>query len=306
MKIVFFGTPEFAVPFLKTLFNDKEIEILAVVTQNDKKSGRKQTVTPPPVKIKSLELYLPVFQPETLKNNTLFYELLKNLKPDFFVVIAYGKIFPKEYLDIPKYGAINVHASLLPKYRGASPIQSALLHGDKETGLSFIKIDEKLDCGDIFLLKKEIIEESDNYLTLSQKLSNVGSFILPTILKDIKNKVLTPIPQDESKASFCEKITKKNALIDAQNETAENILNKFKAYYLWPGIFMNFNNKRLRLIDLEMNKNNIQADIKPGELKAVKKNLYLGTKDGLLLINELQPEGKNVLKAVEFINGFLQ
>jgi len=304
MKIIFFGTPEFAIPFLKTLFNDKEIEILAVTSQPDKKSGRKQIVTPPPIKIKALELFLPVFQPEMLKNNKLFFDLVKNLKPDFFVVIAYGKIIPKEYLDIPKYGAVNVHASLLPRYRGASPIQSALLHGDKETGLSFIKINEQLDCGDILLLKKEEIWDTDNYVTLSQRLSKTGSFILPSVLKDIKNEVLTPIPQNETKATYCEKISKDNALIDAKNETAENIFNKFKAYYLWPGIFMLFNGKRLKLTDIEADK--IQADIKPGELKVHNKNLYLGTRNGLLLIKELQPEGKKALKAHEFINGFLR
>jgi len=304
MKIVFFGTPEFAVPFLDALFNDKEIDILAVVTQPDREAGRKKTLTPPPVKIKAQDLGLTVLQPLKLKNNDELINLLKGLKADFFVIIAYGKIFPNEILDIAKYGSVNVHGSLLPKYRGASPIQSALLNGDKETGLSIIKISEELDAGNIYLLKKETINEDDTYETLARRLSEIGAILLPSALKDIKNKVLTPIEQNESRATKCEKFTKSDALIDPKTEEAEKIYNKLKAFTPWPGIYMVFKGKRLKIVKAAPLKE--QSTVNAGEFKEINKELILGTKKGDLKITEIQPEGKKVMQPNEFINGFLR
>ncbi|MBN1494216.1 methionyl-tRNA formyltransferase [Candidatus Peregrinibacteria bacterium] len=304
MKTVFFGTPDFAVPFLKTLHGDKDIEILAVVCQPDKKIGRKQILTQSPVKTEAAKLNLTVLQPQKLKNNPDFFNLIKALKADFFVVVAYGKIIPTEYLDIPKYGAVNVHGSLLPRYRGASPIQTALLNGDKETGISFMKISKELDTGDVYLLKREAINKEDNFTTLSAKLAKTGAVMLPSVLKDIQNHVLEPIPQNDSKATYCKKISKKDSLLDAQNESSENILNKLRAYTPWPGIYINFNNKKIKIINAEIT--NDKVDVNPGNLKAVNKNLYLGTKNGALIIYTIQPEGKKVLAAQDFINGFLR
>jgi len=304
MKIVFFGTPEFAVPFLDCLYNDKEIEILAVVTQPDKETGRKRILTPPPVKVKAQELGLTILQPEKLKNNAEFIELLKGLKADFFVVIAYGKILPEEMINIAKYGSVNVHGSLLPKYRGASPIQSALLNGDKETGLSIINISEDLDAGDLYLLKKEVIKEDDTYESLSKRLSAIGAIIIPTALKDIKNGILTPIEQNHSKATKCTKFTKDDALINPKNEEAEKIYNKLRAFTPWPGIYMIIKNKRFKILKASVMKESL--NVKSGEIKAVNKELLLGTKKGILIINEIQPEGKKPMQPHEFINGFLR
>jgi methionyl-tRNA formyltransferase len=304
MKIIFFGTPEFAVPFIDTLYNDKEIDIQAVVTQPDKEAGRKKTLTPPPVKIKAAELGISVLQPIRLKNNPELINLLKGLKADFFVVIAYGKIIPEEILEIPKYGTINVHGSLLPKYRGASPIQSAILNGDKETGLSIIKINEELDAGDIYLLKKDAIKDDDTYATLAERLSIIGSIMLPAALKDIYNGILTPIPQNESKATKCIKFTKSDALIDPSNDDAEKIYNKLRAFTPWPGIYFNFKGKRIKILKALLFGE--EKNINPGEFNIDNKELLLGTKKGILKILEIQPEGKKPMQPNEFINGFLR
>jgi len=303
MKVVFFGTPQFAVPFLNHLEESDQIEIEAVVTQPDKPVGRKKEIMESPVKKFTKKINLPVFQPKKLKNNPKFVELLKELEPDFIVVIAYGVILPPEILDIPKYDCINIHASLLPKYRGASPIQSAILNGDKETGISFMSLDEDLDTGDVYLLKKITVEKKDTQESLSKKLSDFGAILLPYTLKDIEDKILTPIPQKESLATYCGKISKEDAEIDPKKETAEKIFNKLRAFTPWPGIYMIFNSKRLKLLEINIYKGEEKVD--SGVLTSKNKKILLGTKSGILEITKLQPEGKKALSAKEFINGFL-
>jgi methionyl-tRNA formyltransferase len=309
MKILFFGTPEFSVPFLKTLANDDEIEVLAAVTQPDKPVGRKKTITAPPVKLFAQnELGIPVLQPESIKNNEEFIELIRGMNPDFIVTVAYGMIFPEELLELPKYGCINVHTSLLPKYRGASPIQSVLLNGDKETGISIMEMGEEMDTGGIYIIRKIAIDAEDNIISLSIKLSEIGATMIPITLKDIADRVLTPIAQDESQATYCKKIKKEDALIDPSNETSEEILNKFKAFLSWPQIHMMYEEKKIKLLEIEefTDKQNQAHSSGLGKLFEYEGDLLLGTKDGTLKINQLQPEGKNPMKAKDFINGFLQ
>jgi len=303
MKVVFFGTPQFAVPFVRHLHADKRIKLEAVVTQPDKPAGRKKTMTPPPVKEFAQKMGIPVFQPEKIKNNSEFIKTIKEIKPEFIIVVAYGAIFPKEILEIPKVDCINVHASLLPRYRGASPIQSALLNGDKETGISFMSMDEKLDTGDIYLLKKVAIADDDNQESLFEKLSDIGATLLPSILRDIKDGILTPIPQYESLASYCKKISKDDAQIHPEKEDAVNIENKFKAFTPWPGIYMVFKGKRLKLLDIK--ELETEEKLNAGKLISLKERLLLGTKNGILEIKKIQPEGKKPMSAHEFINGFL-
>lgn len=303
MKVVFFGTPQFAVPFLNHLETDNRIEVEAVVTQPDKPVGRKKEITQTPVKKFALKMGIPVLQPKKIKNNPKFVELLKGLDLDFIVIVAYGAILPREILDIPKYDCINVHTSLLPKYRGASPIQSALLNGDKETGISFMSLDEKLDTGDIYLLKKVDIDEKDTQESLFERLSDIGATLLPSVLRDIENEVLTPLPQDKSLATHCTKISKEDAQIDPSKDTAEEINNKLRAFTPWPGIYMIFNNKRLKLLKLKVHKDEEKIDA--GVLISKDGKILLGTKNGTLEITKLQLEGKRPLSANEFINGFL-
>lgn len=302
MKIVFFGTPDFAVPFLISLRSNSEVDVEAVVTQPDKPVGRKKELTAPPIKVEALNKNMSVLQPASIKNNSEFINLLKSLNADFFVVIAYGMIFSKEMLEIPKYGCINVHASLLPKYRGASPIQSALLNGDDETGIAIMHMSEKLDTGDIYLIKKMEIKNDDNYETLALKLSEFGAILLPTTLRDVKNGELSPIKQDDSKATYCKKFTKQDAMINPVKENAKQIINKLRAFTPWPGIFTKFKEKRLRILKAAI------SDVKanPGELIESDSKLILGTIQKSLELIEVQLEGKKASLAKDFINGFMK
>ncbi len=300
MKVIFCGTPDFAVPFLISLIHDKDIEVQAVVTQPDKPVGRKQILTPPPVKQTAIEYDLPVLQPDSINED--FLELIKKMEPDFIIVIAYGIILPQEMIDIPKCDCINVHASLLPKYRGAAPVQTSLLNGDKETGITIMKINEKLDKGDIYMLRKVAIDEADTTEILSKRLSEIGAIILPSALKDIEDHVLSPIEQNEDDASYCKKISKNDARIDPEKENAEEILNKLRAFTKWPGIYMDFQNKRLKILHAKASKEKVD----PGQLKDIDGNLILGTKKESIKLFKVQMEGKKPVAAKDFINGFLK
>jgi methionyl-tRNA formyltransferase len=302
MKVVFFGTPHFAVPFLTGLIYSPDVEVEAVVTQPDKPVGRKQELTPPDVKVEAMKYDLPILQPEKIKGNKEFLELVKGLEPDFFVVIAYGMILPKELLDVPGVASVNVHASLLPKYRGASPIQTALLNGDKETGLTFMKMDEGMDTGGMYVVRKVPVGIDETADELSDKLAEIGAIMLPSTLDDIYEGVLSPLEQNEDEASYCTKISKKDAEIKPVDEDADSIFNKLRAFTPWPGIFMDFKGKRLKI--LEVHKSDIEA-LKPGELKEVDGKCILGTREGSLELKKLQMEGKNPCSDKDFINGFL-
>lgn len=300
MKIVFFGTPEFAVTTFESLAKNKDIEILAVITQPDKKVGRKQILESSPIKISAQQLNLPVIQP---RNKLELTNALKKFKVDFFVVIAFGMILPKEILDMPKYGAINVHASLLPKYRGASPIQESLLNGDTETGISIIKIDEKLDHGKIYLLRRLTIEENDNTETLSSKLAKLSAEILPLVLEDIGNNNLPGIAQKDEKASFCRKIRKEDGKIN-WGKSAEDIKNMVRAYTKWPSAYTFFKDKKVKILSAKSEQTKTTQE---KEIFFIENNkLKISTKDGNLLPEKLQMEGKNPVSAQEFINGYLK
>lgn len=298
MKIVFFGTPEIASPILDTLAQIPEFEILSVYTQPDKPSGRKGEITPPPVKVSAEKHGLPVVQPSSTKE---LKESLKNTKADFFIVIAYGLIFPKETLNIPKYSTINIHFSLLPKYRGASPIQESLLRGDKETGISIIKMDEELDHGPIILTKRIEIEKDDNLITLSAKLSNLSSQILPLILEDLKEGNLTPIEQNHSNATFCKKIKKSDGEID-WNTSAEDIKNMIRAYTPWPSVFTEIKGKKLKILKTEIEESS--KKLNPGKYKIENSKLKISTKNGYLIPKKVHLEGKKEMDISSFLNGY--
>lgn len=298
MKIVYFGTPEFAVKPLESLLKEENIEILAVITQPDKTQGRKKILTSSPIKKLAETKNLKIIQPKTKKE--LKNELDKLQKADFFVVIAFGMILTKNILDMPKFGTINVHASLLPKYRGASPIQESLLHGDEETGVSIMNIDEELDHGNLFLLRRLNINPEDNFETLSSKLSNLTANILPHVLNDIMEGNLTAIPQNKAKASYCHKIEKENGKIDFR-KSAREIKNMIRAYTPWPGVYTILKNKKIKIITSDTeNKENLQ----PGEFKIENGILKIGTSKGVLIPKILQPEGKNPMDIKSFINGY--
>ncbi len=297
MKIIYFGTPEFAVKPLEKLYQDEKIEILAVVTQPDKPQGRKQTLTASPVKICAEKLGLKIIQPK--RKRELRVELEKFKAIDFLIVIAYGMILPNKVLKISKLGAINIHPSLLPKYRGATPIQEAILHGDEETGVSIMSLDREMDHGDIYLMKRVTINENENLEQLTAKLSNVAAEILPHTLGDISTGALSPIKQNHQNASYCHKITKEDGEIDFQ-KSAKEIQNMLKAFTPWPGIHTCFNGKKLKIIEMEISAEQIDL----GKFVIDGKILKIGTKDGTLIPKKLQMEGKNIMEVAAFINGY--
>ncbi|MFA5933547.1 MAG: methionyl-tRNA formyltransferase [Microgenomates group bacterium] len=257
-KVIFFGTPDFVIPVLNSLIEN--FEVVGVVTAPDQKVGRKQILTPSPVKLASqgdvLRGYsLKVFTPEKLDQD--FAEKLRDLKPDLFVVAAYGKIIPKNILDIPKQGAINIHPSMLPKYRGPSPIQSAILAGDKTTGISVIKMDEKMDHGPIIYAEEFSISDLDNFQTLSTKMFDRSSLFLAKIIPAYLAGELELVEQDDTLVTFCKIIKKEDGYFDLKifpkSPNFLEILDRMvRAYYPWPTTWTHWNNKIVKLMPDKM------------------------------------------------------
>jgi methionyl-tRNA formyltransferase len=297
MRIVFMGTPEFAVPSLKALI-ESEDEVVAVVTQPDKPKGRGLEVTSPPTKVLAEKHGIPVFQPQKIKTEEFFNEL-KKFSPDLICVAAYGKILPKNILELPPYGCINVHASLLPKYRGAAPINWAIIRGEKVTGITTMKMDEGMDTGDM-LLKREIpIDDEDTGETLSEKLSHVGALLLIETIRLLKEGKLTPIPQDHSQATYAPMLKKEDGNIEWK-KPAEDIRNLIRGTLPWPGAYTTLDGKLLKIYKARVS----EGSGKPGEvIKSEFGILRVATGKGALDILELQIEGGKRLKTEEFLRG---
>jgi len=286
MKIVFMGTPDYAEIILKNLIN--KYEIIAVYTQPDKPVGRKKILTPPPVKILAEKYNIKIFQPNNLQSE---YQNIKKLNPDFIVVAAFGQILPKEILEIAP--CINLHASLLPKYRGASPIQSAILNGDKFTGITAMKMDIGLDTGDI--LGYEYCEVGNKTAPeLFNELAKIASDLTPFIIDNYKK--IKPIKQNNSISSYSPKIKKEDGKIEFKN--ALNIYRKYLAFYYWPGIFTDkFKIKNMKLVD-----NNSKN--KRGEILEIKKDsIIVGCEIGKIEIFKVQPHSKKEMDIISYING---
>jgi methionyl-tRNA formyltransferase len=306
MNIVFWGTPEFAAIILDTLIKNKYLPV-AVVTAPDKPVGRKKILTPPPVKVLAQKHNLFILQPVKIKENFNLKSEILNLKPDLFIVSAYGLILPKEILDIPKYGSLNVHPSLLPKYRGASPIQATILNGDKVTGVTIILMDEKMDHGPILAIKEfEIKNLKITYPELSYELANLGAkLLIETLPKWLKGEI-KPIPQDDLKATYTKIIKKEDGKINWQR-SAEEIERMIRAYSPWPGTytFLKFKNRKpkmLKIIKAEILKINHQKE--PGIVFLTEnKKLAVTCGQDALILEEIQLEGKRQMAAREFING---
>ena len=232
MRIIFFGTPEPAVAVLETLLKGNN-EIVCVVTQPDRPKGRGQKLSFSPVKESALKHALPVEQPESVKNNKVFQSLIASLKPDLAVVVAYGKILPKELLAIPRYGFINLHASLLPKYRGAAPVQWALLKGEKESGITIFKIVEQLDAGPVIAQKKIKISEDDTAETLLKKIMAEGAKLLTAVLKAIAAGKADPVEQNEAAVTYAPQLTKESGEIDWK-KSAREVHDRIRGLVPWP------------------------------------------------------------------------
>lgn len=292
------GTPDFSIPSLKSLIESKH-EVVAVVTTPDKERGRGQKVSFTPVKEFALKNNLPVLQPEKLRNNPQFVEELKRFDADLYVVVAF-RILPVEVFSIPPKGSFNLHGSMLPKYRGAAPIQWALINGENETGLTTFKLAEKVDTGNIYLQEKVEIKPDDNFESLHDRLSEVGSQIVLQTVEMIDSGNYELISQDDSLASPAPKITKEICKID-WNKPANEIHNLIRGLSPIPGAYFEFKNKIIKVYKSEV----IERDnLKPFQIHQTKTELIIGCGENSLRILELQQQGKKRMGIEEFLRGF--
>lgn len=299
MNVIFMGTPEFSVPTLKKL-HENNYHISLVVTQPDKPSGRGKKLTKSHVKEKAEELGLKVFQPDKikLKENV---EILKSYKPDVIVVIAYGQILSKEILDIPKYGCINVHASLLPKHRGAAPINFAIINGEKISGVTTMIMDVGLDTGDMILKSEIAITENMNAGQLHDELMVKGADLLIKTLELIKKDEISPIKQDDLSSSYAPMLSKEMGLIN-WDDTARNIHNKIRGLYPWPCAYFLLENKPVKVFDSGFVNENSSHDV-GSVIKVSDDGIYIKVKDGTIIIKELQMPGKKIMKIDAYLRG---
>ncbi len=301
MKLVFCGTPQFAVPTLERLVA-AGFEIQLVVTQPDRPQGRGMELTAPPVKQSALKLGLPVIQPEKIKKNEEFKAQLTALQPGAIIVVGYGRIIPPWMLTLPRFGNINVHASLLPKYRGAAPIQWAIAEGETVSGVTTMLLNEGLDTGDILLQKELPIQPEDTALTYAPLLAELGADLLVETLHGLEAKTIMPVPQDHSKATLAPILKKEDGLIDF-NRTATQIHNRLRGFQPWPGAYTKFRRKNLKLISVRPA--DYSAALNAGEMRVADEKLFAGCSSNTALeLLQLQPEGKKALSAREFINGY--
>jgi len=289
------GTPNFAVPILKNIYQNG-YEISVVYTQPPSKSNRGQKFEKSPIHSFAETLSYVIRTPDQLKNNKSEYEYFKNLDLDLVIVVAYGIIIPKEFLSLSKQGFINLHASILPKWRGAAPIQRSIMNNDKETGISVMKINEKLDEGDISDVFKISIKENENAQILSDRLSNLASEKISQIIDSIIDKEVNFKPQDHSRATYAEKIKKTEGLID-WNDKAENIIGKINGLYPYPGGYFIYRGERYKILKAQITSNKD----KPG--KVLSNDLEISCGENSIKILEIQREGKKPQKINEFILG---
>ncbi|PIP73352.1 MAG: methionyl-tRNA formyltransferase [Nitrospinae bacterium CG22_combo_CG10-13_8_21_14_all_47_10] len=299
MNIVFMGTPEFALPTLKALHHSSH-SIQAVITQPDKPKGRGQKLIVSPIKQYALDSNLPILQPKTVNAPEFIDSLMQN-RPDIIIVVAFGQILSETFLKIPKRFCINLHSSLLPKYRGAAPIHRSILKGDTRTGVTTMIMDKGMDTGDILLMQETPVHETDNAQTLHDTLSEMGGALVLETLKRLEENTLLPVPQDHSQATYAGKLKKEEGLIHWE-QSATTLFNQVRGLTPWPGSYTLFNKKRLRIIKAEVTAGS--PDDKPGQVARVTDmGIEVGTGDGRLVITELQPEGKKSMSAKSFLAG---
>lgn len=303
VRVVFMGTPELSASLLQTLI-DAQYRIVGVVTKPDASVGRKQEVSESPVKIKAQEHNISLLQPEKFDDTALGE--LKKMRPDIIIVAAYGKILPEEVLTLPKFGCVNFHPSLLPKWRGAAPIQNALLAGEKETGVTIMIMDKGMDTGGILTQRSLSIDPNDTTRTLTEKLVALGSELLLETLPLYIRHTIKPLPQDNAEATLCQLIEREDGHIIWADD-AEAIYNRYRALSPWPGVFTYWkkNNERLRLklITLSFQKNNPQLVQPLGKIFEIGEKIGVQTTTGVIFLEEVQLEGKTTLPIREFLRG---
>ena len=294
MRLVFLGTPEFAVPSLERTVAAGH-EVVAVFTQPDRPKGRGQAVTMSPVKLEALRLGIPVYQPERVRRPEAV-EQIRGMAPDAMVVVGYGQIIPQSILDIPPHGIINVHGSLLPKYRGAAPIQWAIARGETRTGVTTMRIDAGLDTGDMLLKWETEIGEEENAVELGVRLAAAGADLLVETLAGLST--IVPEPQDSSQATLAPILKKEDGHVDWRMAAGE-ILNRVRGFVPWPGCYGFFRGQRFHVWKAA----GASMELPPGELAAVGRRMFVGAGGGSIELLEVQLEGKKRMAAAAFLNG---
>ncbi|HZQ67158.1 MAG TPA: methionyl-tRNA formyltransferase [Terriglobales bacterium] len=298
MQLVFCGTPQFAVPTLQALI-DNQFQIGLVVTQPDRPQGRGLQLSASPVKQRALNLGLPLTQPDKIKNNQEFRDRLAGLAPDAIIVVGYGRIIPQWMIDLPRLGNINLHGSLLPKYRGAAPVQWAIASGEIITGVTTMRIDAGLDTGDILLQREMNIQPEDTSETLAPRLATIGAELMVETLRGLRAGNVSPVPQDHSKASLAPILRKEDGLIDF-HLPAKQIQDRLRGFQPWPGAFTKFRDRTFNVWRAIVT----QQSIPEGQL-AVDNRLLVGCGNNTALeLLEVQPEGKKRMPAADFVRGY--
>lgn len=305
MRLIFMGTPEAAVPTLEKLLQQGH-EVLAVVTQPDKPVGRQQRLTPPPVKVRAEQSGLPVYQPEKIKTNEEVRQIFQTLAPEAVVVVAYGKILPPWLLAIPPRGCINVHFSLLPKYRGAAPVNWAIVRGETETGVTTMLMDEGMDTGPILLQRSCPIGADETAPEVTERLAQMGADVLIETLDGLQHGRLTPIPQDDAQATYAPRLQREDGRI-VWTLTAEEIRNRVRGFQPWPGAWTTLRGARVILwrAEAEATLSPSEHDLPPGTISDIRKDAFAVVCGGnsRLIVRELQLEGRKRLPAREFLKG---
>lgn len=299
MKIVFMGTPEFAVPSLEALHNSGH-KISLVITQKDKPKGRGKKLLPTPVKEKALELGLEVYQPDSV-NSQESIERLKEINPDCIVVVAFGQILKKDVLNIAKYGCLNVHAFILPKYRGAAPINWAIINGEEKTGITIMEMDEGLDTGDILKIREISIEEDDDSSTLADKLAKVGSELIVETLMDVEKDNITKIPQNDELSSYAPMLSKAMGRID-WNKNGENIVNLVRGLKPWPLAYTQYKGQDVKIHKVKKVEK-FSQEPNGMVVKVTHEGIYVNCQDSCIVIEQLQFPGKKKLHVSEYLRG---
>lgn len=295
MSLIFFGTPDFAVQSLRALISEEDIAL--VVTQPDKLKGRGHILSSPPVKDLALVHGIKVVQPATIRDEE-FYNVIKRIAPEFIIVVAYGKILPEDVLRLPVHGCINVHGSLLPKYRGAAPVQWALINGERITGVTTMLMDAGVDTGDILQHAEIDILDDDNYETLSGKLAGLGGKTLVGTLKGMRSGTVRPAPQTGD-ATYAPPLRKEDGIIN-WSRSAHELFQFVRGMYPWPSAFSYINGELIKIIKVKpLDGNGVAGRIE----KASGGQLVVGTGKGLLLVEVLQPGGRRIMSAEAFLSG---
>ena len=303
MKIAFFGTPEFAWNILSGILEYPEIDIALAISQADKAVWRKRELQMTPVKKIALEAWIEVLQPEKIKKNIEFHDYLKSLNLDFIIVVAYGKIMPTAILDIPKYGCINIHGSILPKYRWASPVQAAIKAGEAETWLTIMHMSEGMDEWDMLSVGKIDIDIVDTSEDIFEKFVEIGPKLLVEALKGVISGDAKGTQQKEEEATYCSKISREDGQVSFKNQSAKGIYDTYRAYSPWPGIFTFYEGKRLVFEEIEFH-DETAPWFEVGKIIKNGKKVWIVCSDGKILeIKQVKLEGKKTMDILSFLNG---